>query len=101
MKTNFLLPSGASDRLSFRALSDDQSELITGGVVGNLRRRRDSRAAASTSVPSTGSSSPVMGHQSFVFLSNVNFFQTNYIFNMILGNGNSILNMLSNQLPVG
>ena len=101
MKTNCLLSIGASDQFLLRDLPDDLAESINGGVVGTLRRRRASRPPASSSAPSTGSSSPVMGRQSFVLLSNVNFFQTNYVFNLIFGSGNSILNMLGNQVPIG
>jgi hypothetical protein len=101
MKTHYLSPYGALDHPSFRVLADYQSELITGGVIGSIRRRRAAPLASSSSAPATGSTSPAMGRQSFVVLSNVNFFQINYVFNMIFGSGNSILNMLSNQLPIG
>jgi hypothetical protein len=99
MKMNYLLPYGALEQPLLRFLADHQSELITGGV--NIRRRRSSPSPSSSSAPSSGSTSPTNGRQSFVLLSNVNFFQINYVFNMIFGYGNSILNVLGNQLPIG
>ena len=105
MKMNCLLPIGASDHLSLRFLPDDQSELITGGVnVGLLRRRRAAPSPPNSLPAATGSSpssSPALGNQSVVILSNVNIFQFNYVFNLIFGNGNSILNVLGNHLPIG
>jgi len=96
--------------LTFHLLTDYQAECIAGGIngvmlsyLGNRPRSVASPSTASQSAvaPVNARPRPPQSSQSFFFLNNVNIYQINYVFNLIFGNGNSILNVLGNQVPIG
>ena len=101
--------------LRFHLLTDYQEESIIGGfngvMLGYFTNRPRNVSPIPTAVQSSASQSAVapvsapttspQPNQSFFFLNNVNIYQINYVFNLIFGNGNSIMNVLGNQVPIG
>jgi hypothetical protein len=96
--------------LRFHLLTDYQEECITGGFNGVMlsyftnrpRSVSPPQAAAQSAVaPVSAPATSSQPNQSFFFLNNVNIYQINYVFNLIFGNGNSIMNFLGNQVPIG
>ena len=102
MAIEYSVDGSSSDLLPFFALSDCQSEQISGGRRGredDSGSRCGSRSGREKERSPLGSLMGGFGSQSLGALLSVNVFQINLAINMIFGgNGNSIFNMQGNQL---